>query len=68
MGSLLLSADAMAGETPQPTFGPAPAPLAGPELPSFKFSLGSQPTKSVARRRKRPSPSSRSQKSSPAST
>ena len=42
MGGLLLSAR---GATPQPTFGPAPAPLAGPELPSFKFPLGSQPTK-----------------------
>jgi oxalate decarboxylase len=45
MGGILLSADAMAGGTPQPPFGPAPAPLAGPELPSFRFPLGSQPTK-----------------------
>jgi uncharacterized cupin superfamily protein len=45
MGGILLSADAMAGGTPEPPFGPAPAPLAGPELPSFRFPLGSQPTK-----------------------
>jgi len=45
MGGILLSADATAGVTPQPTFGPAPAPLAGPELPSFHFPLRSQPTK-----------------------
>ena len=45
MGGILLSADATAGVTPQPTFGPAPAPLAGPELPSFRFPLGSRPTK-----------------------
>jgi oxalate decarboxylase len=45
MGSLLLSADAMAGGTPEPSFGPAPPPLAGPELPSFRFPLGSLPTK-----------------------
>jgi oxalate decarboxylase len=45
MGSLLLSADAVAGGTPEPSFGPAPPPLAGPELPSFRFPLGSLPTK-----------------------
>jgi oxalate decarboxylase len=45
MGDLLLSADAMAGGSPEPTFGPAPPPLAGPELPSFRFPLGSLPTK-----------------------
>ena len=45
MGGILLSVDATAGVTPQPTFGPAPAPLAGPELPSFRFPLGSRPTK-----------------------
>jgi oxalate decarboxylase len=27
-------------ETPQPSYGPAPAPLAGTELPSFRFPLG----------------------------
>jgi hypothetical protein len=27
-------------ETSQPPYGPAPAPLAGPELPSFRFPLG----------------------------
>jgi oxalate decarboxylase len=29
----------------QPPFGPAPPPLDGPELPSFRFPLGSLPTK-----------------------
>jgi hypothetical protein len=33
MSGFLWSA-AQAGETEQPTFGPAPAPLAGSELPS----------------------------------
>ena len=32
-------------ETMQPPFGPAPAPLAGPELPSFRYALGAAPTK-----------------------
>jgi oxalate decarboxylase len=32
-------------ETMQPPFGPAPAPLAGPELPTFRYPLGAQPTK-----------------------
>lgn len=44
MSGLLWSAT-QAGETEQPFFGPAPAPLAGPELPSFRYPLGSQPTK-----------------------
>jgi oxalate decarboxylase len=44
MSGFLWSA-AQAGETEQPSFGPAPAPLAGPELPSFRYPLGSQPTK-----------------------
>ena len=26
----------------QPSYGPAPAPLAGPDLPSFKFAMGAQ--------------------------
>jgi len=29
----------------QPPFGPAPAPLAGKDLPSFRFALGKQPPK-----------------------
>lgn len=45
MGGVLLSADAIAGGTPEPSFGPAPAPLAGAELPSFRFPLGSKPAK-----------------------
>jgi len=32
-------------ETPQPPFGPAPPPLAGPELPSFRFPLSAKPPK-----------------------
>ncbi len=48
MGSLVAGA-AMAspfgGGTAEPTFGPAPPPLDGPELPSFRYPLGSQPTK-----------------------
>jgi oxalate decarboxylase len=32
-------------EGEQPQFGPAPAPLAEKELPSFRFPLGSQPAK-----------------------
>lgn len=45
MGSVLWSADAMGDQTAEPTFGPAPPPLDGPELPSFRFPLGSLPTK-----------------------
>jgi oxalate decarboxylase len=33
-------------ETQQPAFGPALAPLAAAELPSFRFALGAQPSKS----------------------
>ena len=29
----------------QPPFGPSPAPLAGKELPSFRYPLGAQPVK-----------------------
>ncbi len=32
-------------ETPQPPFGPAPPPLAGRELPSFRFALSAKPSK-----------------------
>jgi oxalate decarboxylase len=34
-----------APETEQPPFGPAPPALAGKELPSFRFAMGSQPAK-----------------------
>lgn len=46
MGSLLASAGAAGAsdETMQPPFGPAPPPLDGPELPSFRFPLGAQET------------------------
>ena len=39
------TAVADSNETPQPPFGPAPPPLAGPELPSFRFALGAKPFK-----------------------
>src|ERR1700676_2120961 len=45
----LISTTAVAdtfAEPPQPPFGPAPAPLAGPTLPSFRFALGAKPAKS----------------------
>src|SRR5262245_58309109 len=32
-------------ETPEPEFGPSPPPLAGKELPSFRYPLGANPTK-----------------------
>ena len=44
----LIASGASAGpftETPQPPFGPAPKPLDGAELPSFRFPLGETPTK-----------------------
>src|SRR5204863_155376 len=40
-----VKADAF-GETQQPPFGPTAAPLAGAELPSFRFALGAQAWKS----------------------
>lgn len=43
MSGLVVNA-AGAAETMQPPFGPAPPPLDGPELPSFRFPLGAQPT------------------------
>ena len=33
----------LAAQTMQPPYGPAPAPLAGKELPSFRFPMGAQP-------------------------
>jgi oxalate decarboxylase len=45
MGGLLWNASARASDSMQPPFGPTPEPLAGPELPSFRYPLGSQPTK-----------------------
>ena len=58
MGGLLWSAAAIGGETAEPSYGPAPAPLDGPELPSFRYPLGgSRPRPSTAARpRKRMSP------------
>ena len=43
MGGLVWNTAAL-GESQQPPFGPAPAPLDGPELPSFRFPLGAQKT------------------------
>lgn len=43
MGGLLWSAEASGGETPEPSYGPAPAPLDGAELPSFRYPLGEKP-------------------------
>lgn len=43
MGSLLWSTAASGGGTAEPSYGPAPAPLDGPELPSFRYPLGSNP-------------------------
>jgi oxalate decarboxylase len=45
MGSLLWSTAANGGGTAEPSYGPAPAPLDGPELPSFRYPLCSKPTK-----------------------
>ena len=39
------SASSAFAEGGQPRFGPAPAPLSGKDLPSFRFPLGTQPVK-----------------------
>jgi oxalate decarboxylase len=47
-GSLIATAAGAPGALAagqQPPFGPAPVPLAGKELPSFRFALGKQPPK-----------------------
>jgi oxalate decarboxylase len=44
MGGLLWNTAALSSESQQPPYGPAPAPLDGPELPSFRFPLGAQKT------------------------
>jgi oxalate decarboxylase len=47
-GGLVATASSNAfAETPQPSFGPAPAPLAGAQLPSFRFPLGTQTAKTT---------------------
>lgn len=43
MGGILWSAEASGGETPEPSYGPAPAPLSEAELPSFRYPLGEKP-------------------------
>jgi len=45
-GGLIVPAIGASAETEQPPFGPAPAPLSGADLPSFRFALGAQPAKS----------------------
>jgi oxalate decarboxylase len=44
MGGLLWNTAALSTESSQPPYGPAPAPLDGPELPSFRYQLGAQKT------------------------
>ena len=44
MGGLLWNTAALSSESSQPPYGPAPAPLDGPELPSFRYPLGAQKT------------------------
>jgi oxalate decarboxylase len=44
MGGLLWNTAALSSESRQPPYGPAPAPLDGPELPSFRCPLGAQKT------------------------
>ena len=44
MGGLLWNTAALGSESRQPPYGPAPAPLDGPELPSFRYPLGTQKT------------------------
>ena len=59
MGGLLWNTAASGGGTAEPSYGPAPAPLDGPELPSFRYPLGSaedQDTSTAAPPRKRMSP------------
>ncbi len=47
VGGFVAAAEAASalGETQQPPFGPTAAPLAGAELPSFRFALGAQASK-----------------------
>jgi oxalate decarboxylase len=44
MGGLLWNTAALSTESSQPPYGPAPAPLDGPELSSFRYQLGAQKT------------------------
>ena len=44
-GMAAASTTAAFAATEQPPFGPAPPPLAGPDLPSFRFDMGAQPAK-----------------------
>ena len=44
MGGLLWNTAALSSKSRQPPYGPAPAPLDGPELPSFRYPLGAQKT------------------------
>ena len=44
MGGLLWNTAALSSESRQPPYGPAPTPLDGHELPSFRYPLGAQKT------------------------
>jgi hypothetical protein len=44
MGGLLWNTAALSSESRQPPYGPAPTPLDGPELLSFRYPLGAQKT------------------------
>ena len=41
----LWSPEGLGSETPEPPYGPSPTPLSGAELPSFRYPVGSMPTK-----------------------
>ncbi len=50
MGGLLWNTAALSSELRQPPYGPAPAPLDGPELPSFRYPLGAPEDRDLQRR------------------
>ena len=50
MGGLLWNTAALSSELRQPPYGPAPAPLDGPELPSFRYPLGGAEDRAIQRR------------------
>ena len=70
MGGLLWNTAALSSESRQPPYGPAPAPLDGPELPSFRYPLGAQKTEqsTAAPPRRLMSPAFRCRTSWPAFT
>lgn len=44
-GTMTASSANLWASTPTPSFGPDPAPLAGPDLPSFRYALGAEEAK-----------------------